>query len=363
MRNPGFILVMSIIGLTLLFGCKKENRPSEKKGEFGSKKVLSILPGSNNPRNSEGDFITLNDGRILFVYTHYTGTSSADEAPAYLASRHSDNGGDSWSLESKLVVENEGLQNVMSVSLVRLKNNEIALFYLRKNSLTDLQPMVRYSSDEGKTWSPPQQCITDRTGYIILVNDRVIQLQDGRLIMPIYYRGSCYSYYSDNNGRNWTLGSAVPNPDGVVNQEPGVVEMKNGEIFMFMRTDAPNLYVSYSKDRGLSWSAAKKSNIISATQSPASVGKFPNSGDLLLVWNNNNAANSTEKSNRTPLNMAVSSDNGQTWKLIKTLENYSAGSYCYTAIHFVDKYVLLGYFDWLTKGITIKKIKNEFIYE
>lgn len=44
---------------------------------------------SDNPRNSEGDFIQLKDGKILFVYSHYDGKSSGDHASAYLAGRYS----------------------------------------------------------------------------------------------------------------------------------------------------------------------------------------------------------------------------------------------------------------------------------
>jgi len=61
------------------------------------KVVLHLPPGDNNPRNSEGDFITLKNGRILFVYSHYTGKSSSDHAPAYLAGRFSNDGGKTWS--------------------------------------------------------------------------------------------------------------------------------------------------------------------------------------------------------------------------------------------------------------------------
>lgn len=39
------------------------------------KTVLQLNPGENNPRNSEGDFVRLKDGRIMFIYTHFTGKS------------------------------------------------------------------------------------------------------------------------------------------------------------------------------------------------------------------------------------------------------------------------------------------------
>ena len=54
------------------------------------------------------------------------------------------------SLDDLKIIENEGTMNVMSVSLLRMKNDEIALFYLKKNSTTDCIPMVRFSKDEAK---------------------------------------------------------------------------------------------------------------------------------------------------------------------------------------------------------------------
>src|SRR5690625_2341983 len=104
----------------------------------------------------------------------------------------------------------------MSVSLLRLDNGEIALFYVRKNSMRDCIPMMRTSSDEGVTWSEPIPCITDREGYFVLNNDRVIQLGNGRLLMPVSMHvtsaeestfnenGVIFCYYSDDEDRKST---------------------------------------------------------------------------------------------------------------------------------------------------------------
>ncbi len=78
------------------------------------------LPG--NPRNSEGDFITLRNGKILFIYTRYTGGSGGDNDNAHLAARYSGNKGNPWSSESHKIIDQEGKMNVMSVSLLRLQN-------------------------------------------------------------------------------------------------------------------------------------------------------------------------------------------------------------------------------------------------
>lgn len=315
--------------------------------------VLKLNPGANNPRNSEGAFITLKDGRILFVYSHYTGMRSGDHDPAYLAGRFSSDGGKTWTTEDVKIVEQEGDMNVMSVSLLRLKSGEIALFYLKKNSTVDCIPMVRFSKDEAKTWTAPIPCITNRKGYFVLNNDRVIQLNNGRLMMAVALhtspqtpkwsdRAALFAYYSDDNGRTWIQGQQVPVPDGVITQEPGLVALKDGRVMMFIRAGGGSQYVTYSKDQGASWINAVPYNLKSPL-SPASIKRIPSTGDLLAVWNHNDGTDPQIKGRRTPLTIAISGDEGRTWKQITNLETDPDGWYCYIAIHFYKEDILLGY--------------------
>ncbi len=315
--------------------------------------VLSLQPSEDNPRNSEGDFITLEDGRIMFIYSKYTGTSTSDHAPAYLAARFSSDGGKSWSKEDVTIVENEGGMNVMSVSLLRLDNGDIALFYLRKNSTEDCIPMMRVSKDEAKSWSEPIQCITDKEGYFVLNNARVIQLKDGRLVMAVALhkvpggewsgKADLYCYYSDDDGRSWQSSSKVPNESDIITQEPGLIEMKDGRLMMYIRASGGYQQLSYSPDRGESWSHIETSNIPSPL-SPATIEIIPKTNDWLLVWNNNDGSNPGIKDMRTPLAAAISKDEGKTWEKVKNIREDNDGWYCYIAIHPVDdNNLLLGY--------------------
>ena len=43
--------------------------------------ALELPPGPDNPRNSEGAFMPLKDGRIMFAYSRFTGSFS-DHAPS-----------------------------------------------------------------------------------------------------------------------------------------------------------------------------------------------------------------------------------------------------------------------------------------
>jgi len=316
--------------------------------------VLYLNAGENNPRNTEGDFITLKNGRILFIYSHYTGSSFEDHAPAYLAGRYSDDGGKTWSTEDFTVVENEGDMNVMSVSLLRLQNGTIALFYLRKNSMEDCIPMMRISTDEARTWSAPITCITDQKGYFVLNNNRVIQLKNGRMLMAValhktpdddtwHAKARIFSYYSDDNGVTWQCSREVPNPTGVVTQEPGVIELKDGTVMMIIRASGGFQQLAWSKDKGQTWSPMVTSNIPSPV-SPASIARIPATGDLIMVWNNNDGSNPQTSQQRNPLTVAVSKDEGRSWVNVTNIEDAPDGYYCYVAIHFTKKNVLLGYY-------------------
>ncbi|MFC1793350.1 sialidase family protein [Planctomycetota bacterium] len=317
--------------------------------------LLVIEPGKENPRNSEGDIIELKDGQLCLIYTRFTGGGS-DHAAADLAMRISGDGGKSWS-EDRIVVQHPGGLNVMSVSLLRLASGQIALFYLRKTSREDCRPLMCISSDEAATWSESNVCITDKVGYYVLNNDRAVQLRSGRLVLPVAWHqgpgqprdtaGVIMCYLSDDNGKTFrrskdSFKGYAPDGQRITVQEPGVVELKDGRLMMFMRTNAASQYISYSQDGGEIWTKAQPSALASPL-SPASIKRIPWSGDLLCVWNDHSGLHHYPKGRRTPLCLAISKDEGKTWSRSVIIEDNPDGWYCYTAITFVKDRALLSY--------------------
>ncbi len=320
-------------------------------------RVLELPPGPGNPRNSEGAFVTLKDGRILFVYSHYTAGKGGDHDPACLAGRYSADGGRTWSAD-RIIVEQAGGLNIMSASLLRLRSGELALFYLVKTSTADCRPVLRLSVDEGATWGAPVACITDEPGYYVLNNDRAIQLKSGRLVLPVClhtvpgatrmdWQGTVMCYLSDDNGRTWRRSRTAQKGYGatgkrITTQEPGVVELKDGRVMMFIRTDSGYQYLAYSRDGADSWTPPVASTL-AAPVAPASIKRLPATGDLVLVWNDHASIPESLRKRRVPLSVAISKDDGKTWQHVKALEGNLAGWYCYIAVHPVDDAVLLGY--------------------
>jgi len=318
--------------------------------------LLTLEPSPANPRNSEGAFLVGADGEIAFAYTHFTG-GSRDHSDAFIAMRRSPDGGRTWS-DDCLLVPNEGRANVMSVSILPLPSGEVLLGYLVKNGWDDCRLAVRRSDDGLKTLSAPD-LMTSEPAYYVVNNDRLVRLSSGRLLAPAALhpgpdgagakwdrRGSALCFLSDDEGRTWRRSPTVlPPPAGAGDsglQEPGVVELAGGRLWMFMRTSSGRQWQSFSDDGGERWSDPVPSAIASPL-SPASVKRIPQTGDLLMVWNDHSGRHPFPEGKRTPLCLAVSKDEGATWSPSRVLEADPEGWFCYTALEFLGEDVLLAY--------------------
>jgi len=346
------LLILPVVAFLMAAGApgQMDGRLPRDNGQVT--RIPLLPPGPGNPRNSEGDFVQLKDGRVLFVYTHFT-EGAGDHSGAHLAGRYSSDGGLTWTAQDTVILPNEGTMNVMSVSLLRLESGEIALFYLRKNSTEDCIPCMRVSADEAQTWSEPRRVVQD-AGYFVLNNDRVVQLKSGRLVVPVSRHnapggqwsgaGMQMCWLSDDSGTTWRKSNEFQAPEGsgVVLQEPGVIELEDGRLMMLCRTNQGCQYRSWSEDGGQTWSAVQPTDIISPL-SPASFERIPGTGDILLVWNDHSDISEQYRGKRTPFAAAISRDEGQTWERTRIIESDPEGWYCYTAIEFVGDRVLLGH--------------------
>ncbi|HUE72791.1 MAG TPA: sialidase family protein, partial [Pirellulaceae bacterium] len=231
-------------------------------------------------------------------------------------------------------------------------NSPLGMYFLIKNSQTDLDLALRVSDDDGKTFGEPL-IITKEPGYHIMNNDRVTQLSSGRLICPvsttpdIFATGGghliCVCHYSDDGGKTWKQSADTVDQPGRGAMEPEVVELADGKLLMIIRTQHGHIATSTSIDGGDHWSAPSKLPV-EAPESPATIRTIPATGDLLLVWNKNYEPGVGHGGKRSPLTAAVSSDEGNTWRHVRHLEIDPFQSYAYTSILFHKDRVLLSYY-------------------
>ncbi len=150
------------------------------------KVVAEFIPSKEkkNPRNSEGAFLSLKNGQVLFVYSRFKGAGCEDWGVSDICAAPSSDGGRSFGQERTLLTcEGEKSVNIMSLSLMEMADGDIGLFYLARHTHTMMQMYLRRSADNGQTWSERVLC-TPQEGFFVVNNDRVVRLSSGRILIP-----------------------------------------------------------------------------------------------------------------------------------------------------------------------------------
>ena len=217
-------------------------------------------------------------------------------------------------------------------------------------------------TDEGKTWSGETDCTAGmELGYRVVNNARVIRLQSGRVLIPVAWHRS-EGFYIDETGEKagvmvegckenqlCRLKAAGALPEGhrrVVTQEPGVIQLADGSVMMYIRADTGYQWYAISHDDGTCWSEVKAAPF-EGPLSPATMMRLAD-GRLLLVWNDHEGRGDLGSA-RTPLTVAISEDEGASWPARKILEgSYDPEAvrhfhYCYTAALELNDRLLLAY--------------------
>jgi predicted neuraminidase len=169
-------------------------------------------------------------------------------------------------------------------------------------------------SPDGIRWDAPRM-LNDRLG--LMFRSKPLILRDGNILLPIYdeTRWQSMSMISTDGGESWRLGEPIVTPPG--NIHPCVVPLSYGRLLAFLRTGGEGgwIWQTTSDDGGWTWQEA------TPTRFPN-----PNSGiDLLRLRNGHLvlAFNDSQR-RRTPLCVALSDDEGQTWNYRRTLEEGDA---------------------------------------
>jgi sialidase-1 len=314
-----------------------------------------VFPATKeNPRYSEGSILAMPDGKLLYATTEFIGSGS-DHAEARIIARQSPDGGRNWGDTLVLQAPEKG-KNIMSVTLRYLtaplrEDTTIGLFYVRKNSLSDMHPFLRTSSAKSPLQFGEESILTDEAGYQGINNDRITRLSDGRLLAPMWFSPDIkkishiksYCLFSDDVGKTWKKSKDIIDYSKRGAMEPETIEFTDGTIGMLIRTQSGHIAIARSQDRGETWSKAESWNI-RAPEAPATIRRIPSTGDLLIIWNDNYEEGAGHSGKRSPLTAAISSDEGKTWRHKMNLESSTAHTFSYVSLAFHHGRAIMGYY-------------------
>jgi len=302
--------------------------------------IMVAEASAEHPRNGGADMIELKDGTIFMLRMEAVKGvnlrhAADDEAPHELVSMLSRDGGRTWTDKKIQIARGPEDHSSYSPGLVRLQNGDIFLRYeiyhrhVYGQSMS-ISAFCCISRDECRTFSPPVT-IWSRLEGIGGSQGDIRQLRSGRIIVPMlrlkdYHlqdddKDHCFTgcYFSDDNGATWKEGGYTDLPlRGTM--EGKIEEIKDGRLLMVMRTQLGSVFRSISPDGGETWSKPQTTGL-SAPESCPALRRNPHNGDLLLVWNHSQFDPGFNHSGlRSPLTIAISKDDGQTWEKIKNIE-------------------------------------------
>lgn len=325
------------------------------------KLVWDVDPTPGNGRNSEGSFIRIPDGSIMFAYSRYTSDTAEDGDSCDIAAIYSYDEGETWTEPTVIArAEEFGVKNIMSVSCIYQKDGSIGVYFLAKEA-DGTNSFCRALSKDGKEFVTESIPHNATPAYYVMNNDRVERFSDGKLYFPAACHlladgkpemfSMCVLFVSEDDGK--TLKKlpyyfAVPMVDEkcVGLQEPGVIEHKDGSVRVWARTRQDSQYESYSYD-GMKNFTAPGPSFFTSPNSPLEFARNEENGVLYAVYNPYPYSLLADKGTswgRTPLIIRKSLDDGKTWSFPFVVEDAPDRGYCYPAVFFTkDNSMLCGY--------------------
>ena len=277
-----------------------------------------------------GPFVRLKDGGILTVDST-TALVSRDEGKTWKSSPlFADPARYAVRPERALLCTRSG-----SVIVAFMNDREIANW--RWDPKTSDSPDARLptyalrSPDGGKTWETPQKLHDDWTGAI----RDIIQTRSGTIVFTSMMmrhrpgRHAVLTYASQDDGRTWRPSNVIDL--GGVGHHGGVTEatieqLRDGRLWMLMRTNWKTFWEAFSDDEGASWHTARATTI-DASSAPGLIKRLA-SGRLVLIWNryfpegqhsfpltggDNQWSEVPVSNHRLELSIKFSGDDGKTW--------------------------------------------------
>ena len=209
---------------------------------------------------------------------------------------------------------------------------------------------IQFSSDEAKTWSEPVGFREDDAIYY-MINERLIETSRGALVAPVARGGGKYEgdnnaagcFHSTDGGKTWSLSETWARLEGNERgmQEPVVVELSDGRLYMLARTGKGSHHRSSSSDGGRTWSAPQPTTLAAAC-SPLTMKTMPD-GRLFVVYDHARPMSPEAFFPRRPLAWAVSSDDGATWSRPHAIDTEEGQQHIYPSITFLEHGILVVY--------------------
>ena len=181
------------------------------------------------------------------------------------------------------------------------------------------------SRDAGKTWTGMQPLrLSPFFNFSEVVRNRPVPLIGGGWCVPIYHELTCkYPEILWLGDRGETVSVFKTRiAGGRTTSQPSLVPLDEKRAIVLLRavTDVRKTFVSRTGDAGLTWTTPEATELPNPDSGISALAL--SDGRILLAFNDS-------PENRNPLSLAVSSDEGRTWKRVAVLESAAEATFSY----------------------------------
>lgn len=234
-------------------------------------------------------------------------------------------GGRTWQEQGRMKMDwkHSGMISDGGITFLRLQDGRLA--FLAHRHVEGLHggglPVISFSDDDGRTWTPART-IGEPEGVWYVMNERMIQMQCGRLVVPVSHmpqglgtyegdRNLGVCFFSDDAGLTWRRSARPADLADTRGMAEPCVAAVGERLLMLARTGSGCNYASWSEDGGDTWSAPQATSQTAACSS-LTLKTLPD-GRLIVFYNHAEPLGPGAFFPRTPLCYAVSADGGKTW--------------------------------------------------
>jgi len=302
-------LLSGIFAATFLSGiisCSKTSDTASGSEEISGK---DFVFGDDRPfpQCHASTLVRLDDGR--FIVAWFGGTKEKDDDVGIWVSYGKPG---SWSAPDEVAKIREDPH--WNPVLHRSADGKIYLFFKVGKEISHWETWVKVSEDNGATWSEAYELVAGDKGGRGPVKNKLIELSDGTWIAGASIEPDRWEVFvdrSEDRGKTWTASGlfAIDTNDikGKGAIQPTLWESAPGKVHMLVRTTGGVVGRSDSEDSGKTWSAIYKTELPNPN-SGIDLTRLPD-GTLALMYNPDNK----NWGSRSPISLALSYDNGQTW--------------------------------------------------
>ncbi len=313
---------------------------------FASEIIFEKQPWA--PDHHCSTIVEVPNGDLLCVW--FGGSfESGDDQALFIARRKK--GERMWSAPDKFVTS-KPLHPAGNAVVFMASANRVGLLWDRMDEERPIRSgmwgkgtlMFRYSEDNGVTWSVDRE-LTPIPGGL---RNPPLCLPNGDLLMPVSAGNGGFIVTRDG-GDTWDVRGYIDTGHFSAGQ-PTIARRNDGSLVAMLRC-APYILQSESTDNGKTWTPAKQTKL-RCPHAGISMCRL-DSGHFALLFND-----SLKK--RTPLAIALSEDEGRTWRQSVVLES-NPGEYSYPCVmQTPDKHIHVTY-SFLRKTIKHVELNETWI--